>query len=108
MESLKEPAGNERPRDTDSANGLEGTTWTGNSPESGEFTIQFLKDGKLSYSIKTGSVGGTWKQAGSFVQIVIGNSYSVLEGNVEGKVMKLEGSNQEGLHWKNTLFLKAP
>ena len=30
---------------------LEGSTWTGSSPDSGEYTIKFLKEGKIEYII---------------------------------------------------------
>jgi hypothetical protein len=93
---------------------LAGTTWTGTSPEAGEYTMEFLKDGQLHYIIKVlqngvtapRTVKGTWKQSGMNVQIVIGNSYSVLQGTIEGNVMKGEGTNQEGASWKWTLFKK--
>jgi len=38
--------------------------------------------------------------------IIIGNSYSVLQGKIEGSVMKGEGTNQEGTSWKWTLMKK--
>jgi len=90
------------------------TTWTGSSPESGEYTMKFLKDGKLQYIIDVlengvtapRTVKGTWKQSGNNVQIVIGNSYSVLQGTLDGAVMKGEGTNQEGTSWKWALFKK--
>jgi len=90
------------------------TTWTGSSPESGEYTMKFLKDGQLQYIIDVlqngvtspRTVKGTWKQSGANIQIVIGNSYSVLQGIVEGSIMKGEGTNQEGTSWKWTLFKK--
>jgi len=93
---------------------LEGTTWTGNRPETGEYTIKFLKDGKLDYIIDVmqngvtapRTVKGTWKQSGNDVQITIGNSYSVLQGTLEGSVMKGNATNQEGVSWKWTLFKK--
>ena len=93
---------------------LAGTTWTGSSPESGEYTMEFLKDGELHYIIKVlqngvtspRTVKGTWKQSGNNVQIVIGNSYSVLQGMIDGGLMKGEGTNQEGASWKFTLFKK--
>jgi hypothetical protein len=93
---------------------LAGTTWTGSSPESGEYTIELLKDGVLHYIIKVmqngitapRTVKGTWKQAGNNIQLVIGNSYSVLQGTIDGNVMKGEGTNQEGTSWKWTLFKK--
>ncbi|MBD0373075.1 MAG: caspase family protein [Pyrinomonadaceae bacterium] len=96
------------------SNSLEGTTWTGNSPEAGEYTIEFLKGGQINYIIKVmqngvtapRTVKGTWKQSGASVQIVIGNSYSVLQGTVDGAVMKGQGTNQEGTEWKWTLFKK--
>lgn len=47
-----------------------------------------------------------WKQSGNNIQIVIGNSYSVLHGTLDGNVMKGEGTNQEGVTWKWTLFKK--
>ena len=93
---------------------LAGTAWTGNSPESGEYTMEFVKGGQLRYIISVlengvvspRTVKGTWKQSGNNVQIVIGNSYSVLQGTIEGNSMKGEGSNQEGVTWKWTLFKK--
>src|ERR1044072_4849340 len=93
---------------------LEGTTWTGNRPETGEYAIKFLKDGQLQYIINVMQNGvtsprtikGTWKQSGNDVQITIGNSYSVLQGTLEGSVMKGNATNQEGLTWKWTLFKK--
>jgi hypothetical protein len=93
---------------------LEGTTWTGNSPEAGEYTMKFLKDGQLQYIINIMQNGataprtikGTWKQSGNNVQITVGNSYSVLQGTLEGSVMKGDGTNQEGVLWKWTLFKK--
>jgi hypothetical protein len=98
----------------DASTSLAGTTWTGNSPESGEYTMEFLKDGQLNYTIKVlqngvtspRTVKGTWKQSGDNVQIVIGNSYSVLQGTIDGNLMKGDGSNQEGTTWKWTLFKK--
>src|SRR5215216_1603933 len=93
---------------------LEGTTWTGNRPETGEYAIKFLKDGQLQYIINVMQNGvtsprtikGTWKQSGNDVQISIGDSYSVLQGTLEGSVMKGNATNQEGLTWKWTLFKK--
>jgi caspase domain-containing protein len=93
---------------------LEDSTWTGTSPEAGEYTMKFLKDGKLEYIINVlqngvtapRTVKGTWKQSGNSVQIVIGNSYSVLQGTLDGNVMKGDGTNQEGTSWKWTLFKK--
>ncbi len=98
----------------DAKNSLAGTAWTGTSPEMGEYTMEFLKDGKLNYIINVmengitapRTVKGTWKQSGDNVQIVIGNSYSVLQGKIDGSLMKGEGSNQEGVTWKWSLFKK--
>ena len=94
---------------------LAGTTWSGARAETGEYTIEFLKDGVLHYIINVmqngvtspRTVKGTWKQSGDNVQIVIGNSYSVMQGAIEGNVMKGEGNNQEGVSWKWTLFKKG-
>ena len=99
-------------RDADTS--LLGTTWTGSSPEAGEYTMEFLKDGELHYIINVlqngvtapRTVKGKWKQSGTSVQIVVGNSYSVLQGTIDGNVMKGEGNNQEGGSWKWTLFKK--
>jgi Caspase domain len=98
----------------DANSSLTGTTWTGSSPESGEYTVDFLKDGQLHYTIKVlqngvtspRTIKGTWKQSGHNVQIVIGNSYSVWQGTIDGNLMKGEGNNQEGVSWKFTLFRK--
>jgi hypothetical protein len=107
-----DPAVEVKSREADAS--LAGTTWTGSSPESGEYTMEFLKDGELHYIIKVlqngvtspRTVKGTWKQSGNNVQIVIGNSYSVLQGTIDGGLMKGEGTNQEGASWKWTLFKK--
>jgi hypothetical protein len=110
--STVDPAVEVKSRDADTS--LAGTTWTGSSPEAGEYTMEFLKDGELHYIIKVlqngvtspRTVKGTWKQSGNNVQIVVGNSYSVLQGTLDGTVMKGEGTNQEGTSWKWTLFKK--
>jgi len=102
-----------KPRDS-SGSSLAGTAWTGTSPEAGEYTLEFLKDGQLNYILNVRENGvtsprtvkGTWKQSGNNIQIVIGNSYSVLRGAIEGNVMKGDGTNQEGTSWKWTLFKK--
>lgn len=75
---------------------LEGTTWTGTN-ENGEYTIEFLKEGKLRYTLLSNKrpVGGTWKLVGNFIHIVIGG-YSVVEGTIENGAMKLEGTNRDG------------
>lgn len=93
---------------------LAGTSWTGTSPQAGEYTINLLKDGQLEYVInvlengKTAprTVKGKWKHSGNNIQLIIGNSYSVLQGTIDGSIMKGEGTNQEGTSWKWTLFKK--
>jgi hypothetical protein len=93
---------------------LEGTIWTGSSPSAGEYTIKFLKEGELEYIINVlqngvtapRTIKGKWKQSGNNIQIVIGNAFSVLQGAVDGNLMKGEGNNQEGASWKWTLFKK--
>jgi uncharacterized caspase-like protein len=98
----------------DAVASLAGSVWTGNSPESGEYTMEFVQDGQLRYVIQVlengvvspRTIKGTWKQSGKNVQIVIGNSYSVLQGTIDGNLMKGEGNNQEGVSWKFTLFKK--
>jgi len=52
------------------------------------------------------AVKGTWKQSGNNVQMVVAEAYSVLEGTIDGTVMKGEGTNREGASWKWTLFKK--
>ena len=101
-----------KPKEADPS--LLDTTWTGSSPESGEYTMKFLKDGALQYIISVMQNGvttprivkGSWKQSGKNVQIVIGNSYSVLQGVMDGGIIKGDGTNQEGTTWKFTLFKK--
>jgi hypothetical protein len=100
--------------DRGNLSGLEDSTWTGTSPEAGQYTIKLLKDGKLEYIINVmqngvtapRTVKGTWTQSGQTVQLVIGNSYSVLQGTLDGNVIKGDGTNQEGTSWKFTLFRK--
>jgi hypothetical protein len=102
-------------RPTDTSASLVGTTWTGTRAETGEYTMEFLKDGMLHYIISVfqngvtspRTVKGTWKQSGGNVQIVIGNSYSVMQGTIEDNIMKGEATNQEGVAWKWTLFKKS-
>ncbi len=99
--------GNGAANDPAPANGsLMGTTWIQTKAE-GDYTIEFLKDGKLRYKLPTGrETGGTWKQTGTLVIVVI-NGYSTLEGTVEGDVIKGEGTNVEGEKWKWTWTRKA-
>ena len=89
------------------------TTWRGLSAEAGEYTIEFLKGGKLRYSfivLENGkrmmkTTAGTWHQLGNEVQISIAE-YSTLQGTVEGDVIKGEGSNLEGTKWSFKLLRK--
>ena len=91
---------------------VSGTTWTGTNAEVGQFTIEFLKDGQLKYTIQVREDGvtsprtfkGTWKQSGNKVQIVVGDAYAVIHGTLDGNVMKCDGANQEGVSFKWTLF----
>jgi hypothetical protein len=85
---------------------LQGSTWIQTKAE-GDYTIEFLKDGKLRYKLPTGrETGGTWRQTDKLVIIVI-NGYSTLEGTVDGDVMKGEGTNMEGTKWNWTWTRKA-
>ncbi|MGB9182050.1 MAG: caspase family protein [Pyrinomonadaceae bacterium] len=112
LDPPKEPSSDLR--NAEAGSSLEGTSWTGNSPESGEYTIDFLKDGKIRYNISVlsngvtsiKSIAGRWKQSGNNVQIVIGNSYSVLQGTLDGGMMKGEGNNIEGVKWNWILMKK--
>lgn len=99
---------------TTAATSLTNTTWTGVSPEAGEYTMKFLEGGKLEYIINVmqngqtspRTVKGTWQQSSNNVRIVIGNAYSVLQGTLDGSLMKGQGTNQEGTSWKWTLMKK--
>jgi hypothetical protein len=119
--STNQPNANVASRDTgievkpsNTGRSLEGSTWTGNSPEAGEYTIKFLKDSKIEYIINVlqngvtspRTIKGSWREADNTVQIVIGNSYSVLKGTIDGNVIKGEGTNQEGVSWKWMLLKK--
>jgi hypothetical protein len=89
------------------------TTWRGLSAESGAYSIEFLKGGKLHYSfialengkevLKTTS--GVWDQVGKEVQISIAD-YALLQGTIEGDVIKGDGSNIEGVKWNFKLLRK--
>ncbi len=93
---------------------LAGTTWTGSSPEAGEYAISFLKDNQVQYTIKVlangvaspKTVKGKWKQSGSNIQIIIGDYYSIWQGTIEGDIIKGEGNNRAGDRWNWTLFKK--
>ena len=97
--------------------GLAGTSWTGTAAEiiDGEYTIEFLKDGQLNYSFnrlvngktEKANVKGTWRQVESFVQIRIGN-YSVMQGRLDGGIIKGTNSNVEGDKRDFVLLKKAP
>jgi len=95
-------------------NSLAGTSWSGASPDSGEYVIKFLKNGEMYYivdvmengTIVPTSTKGKWTQSGKDVRMTIGSAYSVMIGTVEGNVMKGEASNREGASWKWTLFKK--
>ncbi|HEX8072234.1 MAG TPA: caspase family protein [Pyrinomonadaceae bacterium] len=107
------PAAPKRVEPEDAGGALAGTLWRGLSPESGEYTVEFLPNGKLNYSfdsIENGKkvvkvVGGTWTQVGSNVQFEIG-SYSTWTGTLEGGALKGEMSNLEGVSRKITLLPK--
>ncbi|HVG30954.1 MAG TPA: caspase family protein [Pyrinomonadaceae bacterium] len=94
---------------------LVGTTWVGSSPEAGQYQVEFLKDGQLNYVINVRQNGvtspktvkGKWRQSGNNVQIIIGDYYSVWQGQIDGSTMKGEGSNQEGVKWNWSLFKKG-
>ena len=98
--------------------GLAGTAWTGTSPEiiDGEYTIEFLKDGQLNYSFnrivngqkELANVKGTWRQVESFVQIRIGNSYSVWQGKIDGGIIKGTMGSVEGDRRDFVLLKKTP
>jgi hypothetical protein len=85
---------------------LEGTVWTGENPSSGVFTVEFQGEGKLKYTIDTGSVSGTWRQVGSAVHISIRGGYSVWDGTIDGMVMRGKGTNMEGVSFDWTLMPK--
>ena len=86
---------------------LAGTTWSQMKPE-GEYTIEFLKDGKLRYKLPTGrETGGTWKQTGTLLIFTIGG-FSTIEATLEGDVIKGEGENMEGVKFKSTWTRKTP
>jgi uncharacterized caspase-like protein len=98
--------------------GLAGTSWTGNDPAllDGEFTVEFLKDGQLNYvfnglsngKVERVTVKGKWRQVESFVQITIGNSYSVWQGKLDGGIIKGTSSNVEGDKREFVLLKKSP
>ncbi|MDX6711784.1 MAG: hypothetical protein QOH96_2800 [Blastocatellia bacterium] len=75
---------------------LAGTVWTGENPTSGVYTVEFLSDGKLKYTMSTGSVNGTWRQVGSAVHISVRGGYSVWDGTIDGMIMRGKGTNLEG------------
>jgi hypothetical protein len=106
VETKRPPRESSEPRST-IGEGLEGSTWTGMN-ENGEYLIEFLKEGKLRYTLMSNKrpVPGTWKQVSHLVQIVIGG-YSEAQGTVENGVMRLEGSNREGVKFRMLLTPKT-
>jgi len=85
---------------------LTGTVWKGENPTSGSYTVEFLSDGKLKYTISTGSVNGTWRQVGSAVHISVRGGYSVWDGTIDGMIMRGKGTNLEGESFDWTLMPK--
>jgi hypothetical protein len=93
---------------------LESTSWTGSHPSTGEYTVDFLKNGELHYTIivfqngvnSPRTVKGKWTQSGTAVQMIIGNSYSVWQGTVDGNTMKGEATSQDDVKWNWSMFRK--
>jgi hypothetical protein len=96
--------GEEKSRDAPAVK-LEGTIWEG-TKDAAPYTIEFLPNHKLRYTLvfTKGVAGGSWKQIGDHVQIDIAN-YSVLNGKIEGGIIKGTGENAEGTKWE---FLLSP
>lgn len=100
-----------------SEGGLAGTTWTGTSPEiiDGEYAIEFLMDGQLSYSfnrVRSGkmeraAVKGKWRQVESFVHMTIG-SHSIMEGKLDGGIIRGTLTNVDGVKRDFVLLKKSP
>lgn len=92
---------------------LEGTMWTAKPLTGGTVVIEFQKDGKLLYTLtpERGNayqpVKGQWRQEGGAVQYSVG-SYSVMDGKIEGGVIRAEGENAEGVKFRLTLFPLRP
>lgn len=103
-----QPPPNSQTRGIEYGQTLEGTTWTGTTVN-GEFEIEFLKDGKLRYTllIERGNakpVMGKWKRTGNFLLIDL--YYSVTEATIDGGVIKGQGQNLSGEKFTWTLFPK--
>ncbi len=87
---------------------LEGTTWTG-ATVNGEFEIEFLKDGKLRYTLlvergEPRPIGGKWRRTGN--TLLIDLYYSVTEATIDGGVIRGQGQNMSGEKFSWTLFPK--
>lgn len=88
-----------------------GTTWTGLN-ESGEYTIEFLKDGKLKYAVQGIQNGqphtfispGRWKQSGKTIIFTV-NNFTTWNGKFEDGAIRGAASNTEGAEFK---FLLTP
>ncbi len=106
-------------RDSDAANfgDLTGTTWTGVNPNliDNEYTIQFLKNGKLTYSynwITNGrkermTVTGTWRQVAAFVYLTV-NSVSTWQGKLDGATITGTIRNDDPGYKGEFMLLKQP
>lgn len=83
-----------------SAAKLAGTVWSGTN-EDNECKVEFLPEGKLVYTLISNKtpIKGRWKQTDSFIQVTIGN-YSTLNGTLERGVIKLTGTNREGVKFQ--------
>ncbi len=92
---------------------LEGTKWTAKPLTGGTIVVEFLKDGKLLYTLtpERGDaykpVNGEWRQERHAVQYSIG-SYSVIDGKIEGGVIRAEGENADGAKFRVTLYPVRP
>jgi hypothetical protein len=116
-EEIKEPEPEREQPDDDDSTGdkgraapiiikLEGTTWEGFG-SSGLFTIEFLPEGKLRYTLDSNKmpIGGKWKQTRDFLSVDIGG-VSVFNGRIKGHTVEGELIGYDGTRSNLAFSLK--
>lgn len=89
-----------------------GTTWTARPLTGGTSVIEFLKDGKITYTLipikgdPNPPMRGTWRQEGKSISFDTG--HAVLECMFDEGVLRCEGENVEATKFKMTFYPKRP
>jgi hypothetical protein len=98
---LAAPALKPRP---DKAIPLAGTTWTGQTAEGWEMTIEFVADGSMNVSYKQTSFNrASWKQEGDKIYYEMNTKYCEFDGKLKGNTIEGDSHNVAGKKWSTKL-----